>query len=224
MTHPMTPEQQIEEMAEEIWSLTERGENLRSRLVEGSKLGDEVALRVLDEMARRTMIETRGESIVLLAAGKDLGRTVVRRHRLAEVLLGQVLAVGEEAAEATACQVEHILSREVTDRICTYLGHPPTCPHGKEIPRGDCCVTFPKDLQPLVQPLTDLPIGASGRIVFITPVLYQRLDRLVTLGILPGGVVRLRQKRPSVVLEAGETAVALDAEICREIFVLPLER
>ena len=181
MTHPMSPEQQIEEMAEEIWSLTERGENLRARVVEGSKLGDETALGVLDEMARRAMIETRGESVVLLAPGKELGRRVVRRHRLAEVLLGQVLAVGEEAAESTACQVEHILSREVTDRICTYLGHPPTCPHGKEIPRGDCCASFRKELQPLVQPLADLPIGASGRIVFITPALYRRLDRLVSL-------------------------------------------
>ncbi|MFQ5767153.1 MAG: FeoA domain-containing protein [Acidobacteriota bacterium] len=42
------------------------------------------------------------------------------------------------------------------------------------------------------------------------------------MGLHPGGVVRLQQNRPSVVLEVGETSVALDREICREIYVLPL--
>jgi DtxR family Mn-dependent transcriptional regulator len=213
----------IEELCEEVWSLGEREERRRSRIVEGSKLGSAVAEQVLGHLVSTGMAEDRDGQVRLMGPGETLARAVVRRHRLAEVLLGQVLAVGEADAETTACEVEHILNPAVTDRICTYLGHPPVCPHGKSIPKGDCCLAFRRELQPLVQPLADLPIGSSGRIVFITPAMDRKLDRLVTLGIVPGGVVRLRQKRPAVVLEAGQTSVALDREIAMEIYVMPLE-
>jgi DtxR family Mn-dependent transcriptional regulator len=219
----VTVQQRIEEMAEEIWSLSERDQNERARLVSGSKLGADVAATTLAEMERRDMIHAAGDRVELRPAGEVVARAVIRRHRLAEVLFSQVMAVGEEDTEQAACQVEHILSAEVTDRICTFLGHPPTCPHGKDIPRGDCCAAFRRDVTPLVQPLSELAIGSSGRIVFITQALHRRLDRLLTLGIQTGGVVRLQQSRPSVVLQVGETSVALDREICREIFVLPLE-
>ncbi|MFQ5668891.1 MAG: metal-dependent transcriptional regulator [Acidobacteriota bacterium] len=224
LPHLMSDEHRIEELAEEMWSLSERDQNERSRLIAGSKLGREVAETVLAEMDRRGMVKAHGDRIVLLPAGEGVARAVIRRHRLAEVLLGQILAVAEEDTEHTACQVEHILSAEVTDRICTFLGHPPVCPHGKPIPRGDCCAAFQKEVRPLVQPLSTLPIGRQGRIVFITPALYRRLDRLVTLGLEPGGRVRLQQNHPAVIVQIGETSVALDREICGEIYVLPLEQ
>ena len=41
--------------------------------------------------------------------------------------------------EESACKFEHILSPDVTERICTLLGHPTACPHGSPIPKGDCC-------------------------------------------------------------------------------------
>jgi DtxR family Mn-dependent transcriptional regulator len=222
--HHMSAEQQLEEMAEELFALAERGLHGHARLVDGSKLGRETAVSVLQEMARREMVQVKGDDVHLLPAGESVARTVVRRHRLTEVLFQQVLSVSEADAEDTACHIEHILSEEVTDRICTYLGHPPTCPHGKAIPRGDCCAVFRRDVGPLVQPLSDLAIGSTGRIVFITQALHRRIDRLLTLGIQAGGEIRLQQNHPSVVVQVGETTVALDREICREIFVMPLER
>lgn len=224
MRHHVTIAQQLEELAEEIWALDERGVHQRDRIVEGSKLGRDLAGTTLQEMRQREMVRLEGQEVRLSPAGESLARTVVRRHRLAEVLFHQVLAVGEEDTEFTACQVEHILSAEVTERICTYLGHPPTCPHGKSIPRGDCCAVFRRDVSPLVQPLSSLAIGSTARIVFIAQALHSRLDRLLTLGIQAGGMIRLQQNHPSVVVQVGETSVALDREICNEIFVLPLER
>ncbi|TDI32795.1 MAG: DtxR family transcriptional regulator [Acidobacteria bacterium] len=224
MPHPMTAEQELEELAEELWALDERGVHQRSRIVTGSKLGLELAVATLEEMSRQEMVRQENDEVHLLPAGKTLGRTVVRRHRLAEVLFRQVLAVGEEETEITACQVEHILTEEVTDRICTYLGHPPTCPHGKAIPRGDCCAVFRRDVTPLVQPLSNLSIGSTARIVFIAQALHGRMDRLMTLGIQAGGMIRLQQNHPAVVVQVGETSVALDKEICNEIYVLPLEK
>ena len=51
-----------------------------------------------------------------------------------------------------------------------------------------------------------------------------RMDRLMTLGIQAGGMIRLQQNHPAVVVQVGETSVALDKEICNEIYVLPLEK
>ncbi|MDQ2899450.1 MAG: hypothetical protein M3Y07_06565 [Acidobacteriota bacterium] len=72
--------------------------------------------------------------------GEERARSVIRRHRLAERLFTDVLGIRDEATiESNACTFEHMLSGEVTDRICTFLGHPATCPHASPIPPGECC-------------------------------------------------------------------------------------
>jgi len=107
----------------------------------------------------------------------------------------------------------------VTDSICTFLGHPPTCPHGKPIPKGECCKTFSKEIKPFVLSVTELAPGEKGRVVFIAPKHHDRLDKLSSLGLVPGAIVKLHQKQPTYVLDIGETSIAIDYEIAREIFV-----
>ena len=69
-----------------------------------------------------------------------LFRDIIRRHRLAERLFTDSLALDSESEiEQQACKFEHILSPEATDKICAFLGHPRTCPHGAPIPLGPCC-------------------------------------------------------------------------------------
>src|SRR4030042_1005403 len=133
--------------------------------------------------------------------------------------LDQLFETTEEEGEEEACKLEHILSPSVTESVCTFLGHPPTCIHGKPIPRGECCAKFKKEMKPLVIPLEELGLGEEGRIVFIAPKSHERLDRLSTLGIVPGSVVRMHQKNPSHVLQIGETTLALDKEIVKDIYV-----
>jgi DtxR family Mn-dependent transcriptional regulator len=58
---------------------------------------------------------------------------------LAEKLFFEKFDMDAEQAESNACQLEHILSQEVTDSVCAFLGHPSSCPHDKPIPRGGCC-------------------------------------------------------------------------------------
>jgi DtxR family Mn-dependent transcriptional regulator len=215
----MTRDLAIEELAEEVGTLAERDEHSESVIIDGSKVPEPGP--VLEDMERRGLVRRRDGQVLFTPAGKKMFRAVIRRHRLAEVLLSQVFQVSEPSAAVTACQFEHILSRDVTDSICTFLSHPPTCPHGKEIPRGNCCKSFRKQISPLVRPVDDLAVGSEGRIVFIQHSGTQRLDRLATLGILPGTIVRLVQRHPSVVLKAGETTVALDREVTAGIYVRP---
>ncbi len=61
------------------------------------------------------------------------------RLRLAETLFSETFQMHESVVEEEACFFEHILSPVMTDSICGFLNHPPACPHGKPIPRGECC-------------------------------------------------------------------------------------
>jgi DtxR family transcriptional regulator, Mn-dependent transcriptional regulator len=143
----------------------------------------------------------------------------MRRTRL----FRDLLAAGDDTMEAQACEFEHILSPEATESVCTLLGHPPTCPHGKPIPPGACCSSFERTLRPLVTGLPTFPLGATGRIVFIAPRFHDRMDRLAALGVIPGSTLRLHQRSPSFVIEVGETTIALDPEIAGEVYVKPVD-
>jgi len=143
-----------------------------------------------------------------------------RRHRLAELLFSAVLDIKDDrTVNRTACVMEHVLSPDVTDSVCAFLGHPKSCPHGKSIPAGPCCRSFSNAVAPLVQPLDRLAVGDQGRIAYIVPRDAERLVRLSDLGVIPGATIRLRQKRPAIVIGIGETTLALDREIAEELYV-----
>ena len=210
-------EDRIDEILELIWTLRERGVSDLNQLLE--KTEDLEARSILRMMNRDGLFEVEGTRMVLKEKGEEKAREIIRRHRLTERLLTEVFEMSEEEVEEEACKLEHILSPNVTESVCTFLGHPPTCIHGKPIPRGDCCRRFKREMRPLVIPLEELGLGDQGRIVFIAPKSHQRLHRLSTLGIIPGSTVRMHQKNPSYVLEIAETTLALDREIVKDIYV-----
>ena len=172
---------------------------------------------IIKELAEKGWIEAKDESVEFLAKGEKRARELVRRHRLSLRLFYDLFAL--DGAEAEACKFEHILSPEVTDSVCTLLGHPPNSPDGKPIPRGECCTIFRHEMKPLVVPLADLSPGENAKIVFITPESHSRLDRLSAMGLVAGSMVKLHQKRPSYVIQLGETMIAVDKNITKEIFV-----
>jgi DtxR family Mn-dependent transcriptional regulator len=215
----------LEEILEAIYTEREAGrDGAREVLAHaapdhapGAAPGD---LRALESSG---LVALDGEHVRLTPAGEARAKDVVRRHRLTERLFKDLLDAADATMESQACEFEHILSAEATDSVCTLLGHPPTCPHGKPIPPGPCCGTFQRTLRPLVTGLRHLELGAAGRIVFIAPKFHDRMDRLAALGVIPGSTLRLHQRSPSYVIEVGETTIALDPEIAGEIFVKQVE-
>jgi putative ABC transport system ATP-binding protein len=164
----MADEEQLEEVLEELWVLQEHGEiaEIEHMEVHGA-LPVGIAVEKLHELG---FVKTRphppmshdhktfvnpchdalkpagvsigdGSMIVeLTAKGGQRAADIIRRHRLAERLFTDSLAMDSETEiEQQACKFEHILSPQATDKICTFLGHPKTCPHGARIPPGKCC-------------------------------------------------------------------------------------
>jgi len=173
----------------------------------------------LASLVSRKLISNERGKIGLTASGTEYSEALVRRHRLAERLFSEILELSNSALHSTSCSFEHVLDPAVTESVCTILGHPPTCPHGKRIPPGSCCKTSRRELSPIVIPLKDLPVGNEAKIVYITTPHHQRLERLVNLGVIPGGRIYLQQKKPSYLLKLGATEVAIDEAIAAEIFV-----
>ncbi len=212
-----TERQKREELAEEIWALSEAGRNARLGIIEGSKIDDAAA--VLEKMAGDGLVVFEADRVRLTEDGLNLARSIIRRHRLAEMLLSQVLALDESVSDETACEMEHILSTAVTDSVCAFLGHPPVCPHGKPIPPGGCCRILTQSVPPLVTRLPDMRVGDGGRVVLVSAAAQARIERLGAFGIFPGSSLRLTQRRPTVVIEVGETTLAIDRDVAEGIYV-----
>src|SRR5579863_8105091 len=125
----------FDEILEELWMRRESALHH-----EGAHFTEAQRRRLFATMSRIGLLRVAGDEARFTDQGESRARSVIRRHRLAERLFMDVLFIRDDAAvESNACTFEHILSPEVTDRICTFLGHPKTCPHGSPIPPGECC-------------------------------------------------------------------------------------
>jgi DtxR family Mn-dependent transcriptional regulator len=160
---------------------------------------------------------------VLTARGGEEGKQCVRRHRLAERLLVDVLQIKAGAVHEPGCKLEHILHKGLEDNICTLLGHPKTCPHGRLIPAGKCCREQKRKSESLVLPLSQLRKGDKGKIAYIHTHDKPLLRKVMAMGALPGMSIKLIQKFPSYVFQIGESQFAVDKSIADQINVWRLK-
>jgi putative ABC transport system ATP-binding protein len=164
----MADEEQFDEVLEELWVLAEHGEPADiGRMEVHGALPVGIAVEKMTEMGLLTTSPhppqklehkpfvnpchealkpdgvSKGDGSMLVELtprGRKRAADIIRRHRLAERLFTDSLAMDSETEiEQQACKFEHILSPGATDKICSFLGHPRTCPHGAPIPPGPCC-------------------------------------------------------------------------------------
>lgn len=198
-----------DEALETMWELSEKGDIRLPDVL--ADVGDSKGVK---RMEKDGLITISGQMVAFTELGRGRARDITRRHLLAERLFADVLSLKDY--EEDACRFEHAISPGVEEAICTFLGHPPTCPHGRNIPRGECCKVYTRKVKPLVQSLADVEVGVSLSVVFIsTP----HVDRLASMGLMPNATIKLQQKKPSYVLAIDETTLAVDEEIVRGIYV-----
>lgn len=183
-----------------------------------SRLSDEV----LDELESRGLIVMDNGEIRLTKEGRRDARNIVRRHRLAERLFTDILDMSEDEVETPACEFEHLLSEEVTDRICTLLGHPSECPHGMPIPPGKCCKIGRDTIKPAIIPLSKVGVGQHAKVAYISTGSHPRLHKLLSYDIGPGTIVKVHQKKPVWIIRVGETDIALEEDVVDDIYVKQL--
>ncbi|HZS08273.1 MAG TPA: iron dependent repressor, metal binding and dimerization domain protein [Blastocatellia bacterium] len=210
--------EEIVEVLEAVWTNEEKGSSSADHIAADAKT--EVTEELLAECEREGYITRNGRAeIRLTARGRQTAEEVIRRHRLAERLVVDVLGMTLEESEADACEFEHLLARGVTDAICTLLGHPRHCPHHHPIPAGDCCRQVESKFDAVVTTADRLNIGEPARVAYISARNFPRIQKLASLGISPGVPIKIHQRFPSFVIQCEETQIALEEEIARDIYV-----
>jgi putative ABC transport system ATP-binding protein len=127
--------EELDEVLEHMWTDQETGIHLHA-----TEFTEVQWRKLVGTLARVGLVTIVNGHEQFTPAGELRARNVIRRHRLAERLFMDVLSIRDETeVESSACKFEHILSPDVTERICTLLGHPTACPHGSPIPKGECC-------------------------------------------------------------------------------------
>lgn len=206
-----------EEILESIWSVGDRQNNsieaVRKRASVDFNDAD------LDELERQELIVRDQDKISLANKGKAIAEIIIRRHRLAEILVSSILKLKQSDMEEMACKVEHSLLPEVEESICTLLGHPEFCPDGKRIPRGRCCSGKRKVIDSSVVSLKELAPGESGKITYIKPANHSSFHQLISFGLHPGVVVTLHRKNPAFCIKFENTELALDENVAANIYV-----
>jgi len=209
-----------EEILESIWSVGDRQNNtieaVRKRCSVDFTEAD------LDEMERQNLIVRDKNEIRLASKGESIAEIIIRRHRLAEILVSSILKLKQSDMEDIACKVEHSLLPEVEESICTLLGHPEFCPDGKRIPRGRCCSGKRKVIDSSVVSLKELSPGESGKITYIKPDNHSSFHQLISFGLHPGVVVTVHRKNPAFCIKFENTELALDDNVAENIYVWKL--
>jgi DtxR family Mn-dependent transcriptional regulator len=213
-------EEKFEEILESIWSVEDRQDHsidsIRKRCSVDFNNAD------LEELERQELITRDKDQIMLADKGKSIAEIIIRRHRLAEILVSSILKLKQSDMEDIACKVEHSLLPEVEESICTLLGHPEFCPDGKRIPRGRCCAGKLKVIDSSVVPLSELAAGEKGKITYIKPTSHSSFHQLISFGLHPGVVVTIHRKNPAFCIKYENTELALDDKVVENIFVWKL--
>jgi len=210
--------EEIGEVLEAVWTLQEQGSATVDKVVHSAKT------IVTNALLKQLEIEgflaiNNSEEIRLLEKGQQIAEQIIRRHRLAERLICDVLGSNVDDIEAAACEYEHVLAEGITNSICTLLGHPRFCPHNKPIPEGECCRQASSALKSIVVSCDQLDVGESARVAYFSTREHSRLLKLSALGISPGVKLKLIQKWPACVVQCEETEVAFEPDVAQNIYV-----
>jgi DtxR family transcriptional regulator, Mn-dependent transcriptional regulator len=207
--------------------LTEKAEEfletLWIELVEGGKADCDITLVKEDEalalLGSRGLVKLTDNRAALTEKGRGEAAGCVRRHRLAERLLADVLHVKPKFLDERSCSFEHLLHEGLDDSICTLLGHPRACPHGRPIPEGPCCREARKQTGKLILPLAELEPGKHADIAYLHTHDKAALQKLIAMGALPKTDIVILQRRPTLVFQIGRSQFAIDDELAAHVFV-----
>lgn len=211
----------VEQYLETVLELEEAGiVPMRARIVERLGVSAPAVSETVKRLEREGYLTLDDERVLhLTASGRAYATSMLRKHRLAEVLLVEVLKVPWPQVHEEACRLEHAISDSLEQHLVTLLGDPGTCPHGSPIPGS---ANAPAESLPL-RKLSAVPSGGScvvRRIDEHLQTLVPRMRELERAGLLPGTPVVVSDAGEGrVQLQVGGQLVELDSTVAAEVYV-----
>lgn len=183
----------LEEYLEAIWRLEERsGSAKTSELAEELQVTPGAVTNTLTHLERHRLVARKPyRGITLTDQGRRIALRVIRKHRLAERLLTEVLHMDWSRVHDIACELEHAMTDEMVIPLEKTLGEPTTCPHGHPIPSESGQLLEEKS-----EPLSSFNQKDRGILVKVTDEKPDLLKYLASLGLMPGATVEVEEKAP----------------------------
>jgi DtxR family Mn-dependent transcriptional regulator len=210
----------IEEYLEAVHSLKEEGTRpIQARIAERLGRSAPSVSEMLDRLTDDGYVRRDGRLVELTDKGSALAAKVVRKHRLAERLLSDVIGLEWYKVHREAGRWEHVISDDVEERLVALLGDPATCPHGNPIPGAGHLPPSPSG-----QPLSDVAPGTKVRLERIREDVELDIDSLAYLdqrGFVPGATATVTARGPdgTLLLEVGEGTAAFGPELSHRLYV-----
>ncbi len=209
----------VQEYLEAIYKLHDEGKKLGT-----TELGRELdvsaasATEMMDRLVEKGLAEkSRDHGIALTRKGKKAALDLIRKHRISERFLVDVLGMDWKDVHEEACKLEHVISTEVETRMEALLPDARTCPHGHPIPDRQG-----RTAEPLAHRLSTLRRDQNGVITKISEEKRDFLEYLATLGMMPGASVRVEQVAPfdgPLLVSVKGASYALGREVADKIWV-----
>jgi len=128
----------VEMYLKAIWHMKERNEAVKiSTIAKMLNVRQPSVVQMLKKLNGLNLVHYSKAEVKLSEEGEKVGSSMMRNSRLLEVLMISALKV--EIDEEMVCGIEHHMNKQFTDALCTMLKHPRKCPHGNDIPLGECC-------------------------------------------------------------------------------------
>jgi DtxR family Mn-dependent transcriptional regulator len=217
-----TESQTISRYLESVYYMAAEGERVRAaRLAEWLGVSQPTAGATLRRMVRDGLVQiAAGKEITLTPRGQETAERIVRRHRVAERWLTDVLGLDWVQADEEAGKLEHALSDEVAERLFQHIGRPLTCPHGNPIPGAG------PDRSARQRALRDLPPGARSKVRRVSEVAEHDAPQLLRFlgesGLHLGATVEAAEHNPgggTVTVKVGGRTVAMSLDVAGKIWV-----
>jgi DtxR family transcriptional regulator, Mn-dependent transcriptional regulator len=221
MTEPQEYHPPVEEYLETMLGLDEEGVPvIQARIAERLGRSAPSVSEMLDRLREEGYVDREGRRLSLTPSGRALAEKVVRKHRLAERLLVDVIGLEWHKVHREAGRWEHVISDDVEARLVEILGDPATCPHGNPIPGSHSPAPTAA-----TRPLAEVDEGEEVRLLRVSEEVELNLGSLTLLdegGFIPGVVARIggRDGEGSVQVTAeGGKPIRVSAALSDRLFV-----
>lgn len=197
---------------------------LRARIAERLKQSGPTVSQTVARMERDGLLNVEGDRhLALTELGRNKAVGVMRKHRLAELLLVNVIGMPYEEAHEEACRWEHVMSEAVEQKVYELLGKPTRSPYGNVIPGLDEFGPVSADPGDGGERNLAFP-GLTGKVVVSRICESVQTDaevlrQLHAAGVDPGAKVVIAQERDTVVIERDGDSVRLPREVASRVFV-----
>jgi DtxR family transcriptional regulator, Mn-dependent transcriptional regulator len=211
----------VEEYLEALFHLEEEGRAVQTKaLAQHLNLTSASVTEMVKRLAAQKLVtHTPYKGVYLTDRGRTAAAALVRRHRLSERFLADMLGVPWDELHDEACKFEHVISDKVEERLSEALGNPTTCPHGNPIPGSDGSVATEE-----AESLANMAARGKGRIARITNEAPEFLQYLADLGLMPDVMVEVEEVAPfggPIIVKARGAKYALGRQVAAHIFIKP---